>query len=582
MTAERTVRLDSGRLTLSVAQSDWPLDRLCGFAARRNPRRGFLIVSKVLGRHVPARPSEMRASLRDLAAKVPADLPGPALVVGLAETAVGLGHGLFEELHGRGLRGGFLHSTRQIVDAPLLGRFQEPHSHASAHLLYRPAEIDLAAVRSLIVVDDEISTGTTLVNLAQALVPVLPACEAIVVAALTDWSGSAAWLERMPRPARCVSLLRGRLDWAPDAPPAQDDAFDAAAGALGTLSGGGPFGRLGLADPAGFRLPDLGALSLPPAERGAGRRHRRVHLSSAAARRAARGCRARRGRAGDVPQPRPPRRGDRPCARLRGQLWQRDRQFPVQCRSGGGTACPDLPRNSARHGRSGAGIGAAGEDDLLWRERLVRAIALVDLDDTLFQTLGKCPPDVPAEALVPIGYARDGAPLSYATPRQLSFLSWLSDSTLLVPVTARSRDALDRVRISWTCAICAHGGVILDADGGSDSRWHARMAAEADAHAASLSVLSQRIIDEARAARRCGCGCSRRTGCRSTSWPSIRTETSDGARRRDRQGGARGAGGMDRPPQRQQRRLPAALPRQAACGRVPDAASFAAAIPTRR
>jgi hypothetical protein len=263
MSLERTVRLDSGRLTLSVAESDWPLDRLCGFAARRNPRRGFLIVSKVLGRHVPARPSEMRASLRDLAAKVP-DLPGPALVVGLAETAVGLGHGLFEELHRLGLRGGFLHSTRQAVDASLLGRFQEPHSHASAHLLYRPAEIDLAAVRSLVIVDDEVSTGTTLVNLAQALAPALPRCEAILAAALTDWSGSADWLERMPQPARCVSLLRGRLDWVPDAAPADDEAFDAAAGALGTLLAGGPFGRLGITEPAGFPLPDLGALALPP------------------------------------------------------------------------------------------------------------------------------------------------------------------------------------------------------------------------------------------------------------------------------------------------------------------------------
>ena len=127
----------------------------------------------------------------------------------------------------------------------------------------------------------------------------------------------------------------------------------------------------------------------------------------------------------------------------------------------------------------------------------MRAIALVDLDDTLFQTLGKCPPDLPAEALAPIGYARDGAPLSYATPRQLSFLSWLSDSTLLVPVTARSRDALDRVRIDWSRAICAHGGLILDGGGGADPRWHARMAAEADAHAGSLAGLAQRILDEA-------------------------------------------------------------------------------------
>jgi hypothetical protein len=121
----------------------------------------------------------------------------------------------------------------------------------------------------------------------------------------------------------------------------------------------------------------------------------------------------------------------------------------------------------------------------------VRAIALVDLDDTLFQTIGKCPPDVPAEALAPIGYSRDGAPLSYATPRQMSFLAWLSDSALLVPVTARSRDALERVRIGWTRAICAHGGLILDGKGGVDPRWRERMAAEAGAYSASLTALSR-------------------------------------------------------------------------------------------
>jgi hypothetical protein len=127
----------------------------------------------------------------------------------------------------------------------------------------------------------------------------------------------------------------------------------------------------------------------------------------------------------------------------------------------------------------------------------VRAIALVDLDDTLFQTLGKCPSDIPAEALAPIGFDRDGAPLSYATPRQLSFLSWLSDSTLLVPVTARSRDALDRVRIEWTRAICAHGGLILDRGGRPDPLWHERMAAESKAYAAGLARLSKRIVEEA-------------------------------------------------------------------------------------
>jgi hypothetical protein len=130
----------------------------------------------------------------------------------------------------------------------------------------------------------------------------------------------------------------------------------------------------------------------------------------------------------------------------------------------------------------------------------VRAIALVDLDDTLFQTLGKCPQDVPPEALAPIGYARDGEPLSYATPRQLGFLAWLSEWTLLVPVTARSRDALDRVRIAWTRAVCAHGGVVVGEEGKSDSGWRSRMAAEAGAHAEALAELARRVEAEARGA----------------------------------------------------------------------------------
>jgi len=167
---------------VSVDEAAWPLDTLCTFAARRNPKRGFLVVSKVLGRHWPAAPATMRAAVRDLAARVPADLPGPVVVVGLAETAVGLGQTLHAEL-GRG-DALYLHSTRQLVDAPLLGRFEEPHSHASAHLLYEPVVAGFDAPRSLILVDDEVSTGTTLANLAAVLVARWPSIERIVAASL--------------------------------------------------------------------------------------------------------------------------------------------------------------------------------------------------------------------------------------------------------------------------------------------------------------------------------------------------------------------------------------------------------------
>ena len=111
------IALRSGTLRVSCSEvaGDWPLDRLCGFASRRNPKRGFLIVSKVLGRHIPARPAEMREAARALAARIPADLPQPTLVIALAETAVGLGQTLLAEMLSAGREAAYLPTTRQRV-----------------------------------------------------------------------------------------------------------------------------------------------------------------------------------------------------------------------------------------------------------------------------------------------------------------------------------------------------------------------------------------------------------------------------------------------------------------------------------
>ncbi|KTF68994.1 phosphoribosyltransferase domain-containing protein [Sphingomonas sp. HT-1] len=253
----RSIALATGRLDIAIEEATWPLDSLCDFAARENPRRGFLVVSRVLGRHLPAAPQRMRQSVHDLARQIPADLPGPVMVVGMAETAVCLGQTLHEELCRSTGRDDihFLHSTRQQLDAPLLCRFEEPHSHASAHLIYRP---DLPEPRALVLVDDEVSTGTTLCNLADALVAVWPRVEAIVVATLTDWSVGKHWPAQMPRPTQIAALLRGRLEWTQGTAMTADAAFDSAAASLGRMAAHRNFGRLGIAAPVA--LPPVSAL----------------------------------------------------------------------------------------------------------------------------------------------------------------------------------------------------------------------------------------------------------------------------------------------------------------------------------
>ena len=83
------IELQRGVLSLQPNDnSHWKWQDLLGFAERINPKRAFLFVSKVLGRHIPVSPHIMRHAFTDLAKLVPDDLPEPVLVIGMAETAV--------------------------------------------------------------------------------------------------------------------------------------------------------------------------------------------------------------------------------------------------------------------------------------------------------------------------------------------------------------------------------------------------------------------------------------------------------------------------------------------------------------
>ena len=218
--------LPSGTLTLDVEHAQWPLEALCTFAVRNNPRRGFLIVSRVLGKHLPVRPGVVRATYDDLAAQLtPLDLPEPILFIALAETATGLGQGVFAAYRKLGAWpqvDAFVHTTRAIVPgAGVAFRFEEPHSHAPAHIVYAPTDREVGEVfrraRTLVLVDDEISTGTTLANLACAYASENPSLERVVLVSLTDWLAEPETLAaRMPAPVERVSLLRGRFGFRPE------------------------------------------------------------------------------------------------------------------------------------------------------------------------------------------------------------------------------------------------------------------------------------------------------------------------------------------------------------------------------
>ncbi|WLQ43290.1 phosphoribosyltransferase [Streptomyces laculatispora] len=182
---------------------DGELRELLGLALRRNPKRAHLLVSHVLGKHVPQYPSVVYGAGFELGRRV-RELLGEAgtrraVVLGYAETATGLGHAVADGLG----TARYLHSTRRpVAGVARAGGFEESHSHATSHLLL-PEDPGLLAGDAgdavgagetggageahasdavLVLVDDEFSTGNTVLNTIRALHERYPRNRYVIVA----------------------------------------------------------------------------------------------------------------------------------------------------------------------------------------------------------------------------------------------------------------------------------------------------------------------------------------------------------------------------------------------------------------
>ncbi|MFJ8018421.1 phosphoribosyltransferase [Streptomyces sp. NPDC096339] len=159
------------------------LGELLGLALRRNPKRAHLLVSQVLGKHVPQSPRTVYAAGYGLGRRVRAllgeEAAASAVVLGYAETATGLGHCVADGLGAAP----YLHSTRRPVPGvEPAGGFEESHSHATSHLLLPEDAGLLAGSGALVLVDDEFSTGNTVLNTIRDLHARHPRAHYVVVA----------------------------------------------------------------------------------------------------------------------------------------------------------------------------------------------------------------------------------------------------------------------------------------------------------------------------------------------------------------------------------------------------------------
>ena len=207
------------KVTLKNNPSDFSPEMLYSLAARKNTKRGFLFVSKVLGKHVPNDPfvpllagaalavqflsrihgvnnvdtqaiiqalksNEEAKTVFETVVKRPLiSLPEESLFIGFAETATALGQAVFSLFD----KADYLHTTREQI--PLLAselNFNEDHSHAVNHRCY-PWDTELLKTpKTIILVDDEITTGNTALNIIRAIYDKFPKSNYVVLS-LLDW-----------------------------------------------------------------------------------------------------------------------------------------------------------------------------------------------------------------------------------------------------------------------------------------------------------------------------------------------------------------------------------------------------------
>jgi len=184
-----------------------PSEFLFNMAARKNLKREFLFVSRVIGKHLPMNPLALnliggilaRSWLEERENRVseeteilvhafnylqkrkigqviessnleeaveilknPIKLKHKTLFIGFAETATGLSQAVFNSFS----NSTYIHTTREEVkdiEASIL--FKEEHSHAMEHQLYPLNPNMFKEHEDIVLIDDELTTGKTALNL---------------------------------------------------------------------------------------------------------------------------------------------------------------------------------------------------------------------------------------------------------------------------------------------------------------------------------------------------------------------------------------------------------------------------------
>ena len=141
-----------------------------------NAKRSYLLVDPLQGKHIPANPEKALMMMRSLGKTIKERRKGRPLVIGFSETATAIGAAVAAEIG----EGCFYIQTTRETDENVQHwiYFSEEHSHASEQKLCGDG-LDQRISQSdyILLVDDEISTGKTILNIVSAIRKACPAAE---------------------------------------------------------------------------------------------------------------------------------------------------------------------------------------------------------------------------------------------------------------------------------------------------------------------------------------------------------------------------------------------------------------------
>lgn len=141
--------------------------------ARRenNKKRNYLIVNPLQGKHIPVSPGRAFALFEELANRIRDLYSGEKLLlIGFAETATAIGAHVAACLGAM-----YIQTTREVIQGADYLFFSEEHSHATEQKLVKD-DIDslLPGAERIIFIEDELTTGKTILNIIHILEKTYP------------------------------------------------------------------------------------------------------------------------------------------------------------------------------------------------------------------------------------------------------------------------------------------------------------------------------------------------------------------------------------------------------------------------